>query len=98
MSGVPFYYNDFSSNKPMTELSQRTQAILNAALNTDFENDFTNLDATFEASIKQIVAVVTEALADQVLPDDPYADDCCFTLCKQIRSELLTIATELKSQ
>ena len=77
-------------------LSQAPQALLDAAFNTDFEIDFTNLDATFEASIKQIVAVIAEALADQVVPADPCGNDCCITQCEQIRSEILAIAAELK--
>jgi hypothetical protein len=80
-----------------TPLSPEAQAVIDAAFDTDFEIDFTNLDATLEASIKKIAAATLRAAADQVVPPDPCGYDCCITTCEQIRSDFLAIADELKT-
>jgi len=53
----------------MTNLSPAAKAVLDAALETDFEIDFTNLDATLKASMKTVAAAALRAVADQVVPE-----------------------------
>jgi hypothetical protein len=56
-------------------LSLAAQAVLNAALETDFEIDLTNLDATLKASMKTVAAAALRAavhwLAYETQLDDP---------------------------
>jgi hypothetical protein len=72
----------------MSDLSPAAQAVLDAAFDTDFEIDFANLDATFEASINKIVVAAIRALADQVLED----------WNEETYDKILAIATELEGQ
>ena len=41
------------------------------------------------------IAAALQAVADQVVPENPGGYDCCITQCEQIRAELLAIAAEL---
>jgi hypothetical protein len=75
----------------MTNLSRSAQAVLNTVLN-EAEPRSTQLQAIADA------AAVLRVAADQVVPPDPCGNDCCITLCEQIRSELLAIATELEGR
>ena len=45
-----------------------------------------------------IAAAVLRAAINQVVPPDPCGDDCCITVCEQIRSDFLAIANELEAQ
>jgi hypothetical protein len=47
--------------------------------------------------VEQCMAAALRAAADQVVPPDPCGNDCCITQCEQLRSELLTLATELEA-
>jgi hypothetical protein len=62
----------------MTNLSPAAQAVLNAALETDFEIDFTNLDATLKASMKTVAAAALRAVSEHgefvILDDSEYGD------------------------
>jgi hypothetical protein len=83
----------------MTQLSPAAQAVRDAAFDADFEIDFANLDATFEASINKIAAAALRAAADQVVPED---GDPIYGLTparaerKVVRRKLLAIAAELE--
>jgi len=90
----------------MTEpFSPAAQAVLDAALETDFEIDFTNLDVTVKASKKAVAAAAIRAAADQAVPDqgDIWTRDLRgdawvrWEERKLIRSELLAIAAELET-
>jgi hypothetical protein len=75
----------------MTNLSRSAQAVLNTVLN-EAEPRSAQLQAIADA------AAVLRVAADQVVPPDPYRNDCCITQCEQIRAELLAIATELEGR
>jgi hypothetical protein len=84
-------------------LSPAAQAVLDAALETDFEIDFTNLDATLKASMKTVAAAALRAAADQVVPPEqerlfnkerPWDGELCAVV--EIRQEILAIADELE--
>jgi len=51
----------------MTQLSPYSKAVMDAAFDADFEIDFANLDATFEASINKLAAAALRAAAMQTL-------------------------------
>ena len=68
----------------MADLSPAAQAVLDAFLKAPCDNELS-------------VAAALRAAADQVVPPDPCGNDCCITQCEQIRSELLTLATELET-
>jgi len=51
----------------MTQLSPDSKAVMDAAFDADFEIDFANLDATFEASINKLAAAALRAAAMQTL-------------------------------
>jgi hypothetical protein len=79
------------NNAPVpVPLSPAAQAVLDAAFDTDFEIDFANLDATWEASINKIVVATLRAVADQVVPAGGSRKN------NEIRAELLAIAPELE--
>jgi len=88
----------------MTDLSPAAKAVLDAAFDTDFEIDFANLDATFEASINKIAAAALRAVADQVVPEEVVRLEdgvlALARLCQReiTRKKLLAIATELEGQ
>ena len=67
-------------------LSPAAQAVRDAAFDADFEIDFANLDATFEASINKIAAAILREAAGYLFPSDT-AKECYY--------HLLAIATEL---
>jgi hypothetical protein len=85
-------------------LSPAAQAVLDAALETDFEIDFTNLDATLKASMKTVAAAALRAAADQVVPQTPvskYLEDYesgVWEANYDARTGLLAIADELEEQ
>ena len=71
-----------------TNLSRSAQAIRNVVVNeaaSSYEQQQARADA----------AAVLRAAADLVVPPDPCGNDCCITLCEQIRADLLSIASEL---
>jgi hypothetical protein len=86
------------------QLSPEAQAVLDAALETDFEIDFTNLDATLKASMKTVAADALRAAADQVVPLELPMDaiwwgtraDYLQEERQCTRSRLLAIADELE--
>jgi hypothetical protein len=95
----------------MTDLSPAGQAVLNAALDADFCIEFTDLDATVEASVRSAVAAALRAAADQVVPEEPelnpleawsVEDWNYMNITKYQREEcrrnLLTIAAELEGK
>ena len=85
----------------MTNLSPAAKAVLDAALETDFEIDFTNLDATLKASMKTVAAAVLRFVADQVEPtfnpsnewEEGFIDGV-----ESVQNGLYAIATELEAQ
>lgn len=74
----------------MTDLSPQAQAVLNAFLD---EWDVYAVDKA-----RYGVAAALRAAADQVVPPDPCGNDCCITLCEQIRADFLVIAAELEGK
>jgi len=74
----------------MAELSPQAQAVLNAFLD---EWDVYAVDKA-----RYGVAAALRAAADQVVPPDPCGNDCCITLCEQIRADFLVIAAELEGK
>jgi hypothetical protein len=69
----------------MPEFSTTTQALLDTVCsNTEPDCD-----------TQHLIAAALEAVADQVVPENPGGYDCCITQCEQIRAELLAIAAEL---
>ena len=79
-------------NAPMpTPLSPAAQAVLDA-INSASSYDPDN----YQYEAHWIAAAALRAAADQVVPPDPCGHDCCITVCEQIRSDFLAIATELE--
>ena len=75
-------------------LSPAALAVMDAALETDFEIDFTNLDATLKASIKTVAAAALRAAANDWRVDTEDIDGV-----EYIRtSTLKRIAAELEAQ
>jgi hypothetical protein len=92
---------DPTPNAPTpTPLSPAAQAVRDAAFDADFEIDFANLDATFEASINKIAAAALRAAADQVVPENQFGppENAAAAQREITRAKLLAITTELKNQ
>jgi hypothetical protein len=81
-------------------VSSKTQAVIDAAFDADFEIDFANLDATFEASIKKIAAAAIRTAANQAVPretvKDPNWVSGAYKQRMDTRAHLLSIADELE--
>ena len=67
----------------MTELSPAAQAMLDA-----YEG--ANMSAGLDGADRGGIAAVLRALADQVVPEEPYYENC-----DVVREEILDIAAEL---
>ena len=86
---------------PKKVLSPASQAVLDAAFETDFDIDFANLDASIKATINNIAAAALRELADQLRLErslgDTDADAGVFAAHHAIHQRLLAIAAELEN-
>tara|TARA_R110000868_G_scaffold29897_9_gene111263 strand:+ start:2798 stop:3046 length:249 start_codon:yes stop_codon:yes gene_type:complete len=78
------------------QLSPEAQAVLDAAFPA--YDDETLYIATGEQHAGKIAAAALRAAINQVVSPDPCGDDCCITVCEQIRSDFLSIANELEGK
>tara|TARA_R110000868_G_scaffold182598_1_gene423565 strand:- start:1931 stop:2143 length:213 start_codon:yes stop_codon:yes gene_type:complete len=67
----------------------RIDAIVNAAKNAQY--------GSTQIQYEAIAAATLRAAINQVVPPDPCGDDCCITVCEEIRSDFFSIVTKLEA-